>query len=232
MADAELFGQVKQLVPDIKSGDKQKLAMSTLGQLFTADWHERLILAGRAFTLDLGTITGGTDYTALTGNAAIDHDQPEIVIATDSGWLIPMEIDIAIAVDDMDAYDDITEIFFIGDRTTAVATGATATPETALNCLDGSDSFNGRCYSIVTSDITDPTAADILAFKNWQLIQVAAETAGTAPTNKTFYKKFAFPRLLAGPCSIIGYVVGTNSPTFMGSVTFAHIPTNWMPSLS
>lgn len=232
MSESELLAQVNQLTPDVKSGDKAKLAMTTLGQLFTANWHERLILAGRAFTLDLGTITGGTDYTALTGNAAIDHDQPEIVIATNSGWLIPMEIDIAIAIDDMDAYDDITEIFFIGDRTTAVAVGATATDETALNCLDGGDDFSGRCYSIVTADIVDPTAADILAFKSWQLIQVAAETAGTAPTSKTFYKKFAFPRLLAGPCSIIGYVVGTNTPTFMGSVTFAHIPTGWTPPLS
>ena len=230
--DAELHGQENQLTPSIKSGDKQKLAMTTLGQLFTANWHERLILAGRAFTLDLGTITGGTDYSALTGNAAIDHDQPEIVIAADSGFLIPMEIEIGIAIDDMDAYDDITEIFFIGDRTTAVATGATATSETALNMLDGGDAFNGRCYSIVTADITDPTAADILAFKSWQLIQVASETAGSAPTTKNFYKKFEFPRLLAGPCSIVGYVVGTNAPTFMGSVTFAHIPTSWMPSLT
>ncbi|KKN27733.1 hypothetical protein LCGC14_0861570 [marine sediment metagenome] len=231
MSEAELYGEVKQLNPDIKSGDRQKLAISTLAQLFTANWHERLILAGRAFTLDLGTITGGTDYTALTGNAAIDHDQPEIVVAADSGWLIPMEIDIGIAVDDMDAYDDITEIFFIGDRTTAVAAGATATVETALNCLDGGDAFNGRCYSIVTADITDPTAADILAFKSWQLIQVASETAGSAPFVKTYHKTFTHPRLLAGPCSIVGYVVGTNTPTFMGSVTFAHIPTTWMPTL-
>ena len=206
--------------------------MTRLAQLFTANWHERLILAGRAFTLDLGTITGGTDYTALTGNAAIDHDQPEIVIAADSGWLIPMEIDIGIAIDDMDAYDDVTEIFFIGDRTTAVASGATATIETPLNYLDGGDAFSGRCYSIVTADITDPTAADILGFKSWQLIQVASEVAGSAPFVKTYKKKFAFPRLLAGPCSIIGYVVGTNTPTFMGSVTFAHIPTGWMPPLS
>lgn len=230
--DAIIKAQERQLTPDIKSGDNQELAMTKLAQLFTANWHERLILAGRAFTLDLGTITGGTDYSALTGNIAIDHDQPEIVIAADSGWLIPMEIDIGIAVDDMDAYDDITEIFFIGDRTAAVAAGATATVEAALNCLDGGDAFNGRCYSIVTADITDPTAADILAFKSWQLIQVASETAGSAPTTKNFYKKFEFPRLLAGPCSIVGYVVGTNAPTFMGSVTFAHIPTSWMPSLT
>ncbi len=230
--EAELFGEQKQLNPDIKGEGRQKVAMTRLAQLFTANWHERLILAGRVFTLDLGTITGGTDYTALTGNAAIDHDQPEIVIAADSGWLIPMEIDIGIAIDDMDAYDDVTEILFIGDRTTAVASGATATIETPLNYLDGGDAFSGRCYSIVTADITDPTAADILGFKSWQLIQVAAETAGSAPFVKTYHKKFAFPRLLAGPCSIIGYVVGTNTPTFMGSVTFAHIPTGWMPPLS
>jgi hypothetical protein len=98
--------------------------------------------------------------------------------------------------------------------------------------LDGGDRFNGRCYSIITGDITNPVTSDILFFKKYTLIQVVAETAGSAPVTMNYYKKFTVPRFLAGPCSIIGFVTGTNAPTFMGSVTFAHIPTGWMPSLS
>lgn len=218
---------VDQIAPSVLSEGQAYPTMTKLGQLFVADWHTKLVLAGRAFTLDLGTISGAASYTALTGNATVDNDQPEIVIAADSGWLIPMEIDIGISVDDMAAYDDVVDMLFIADRSQAVAAGATATVEVPNNLLDGAAAFSGRCYSIVTGDITDPVCSDILGYKYYELTQVAAETAGSGPATKGFYKKFEIPTLLAGPCSIIGWVTGTNTPTFMGSIKFAHIPASW-----
>lgn len=225
----EILAKVNQIPADVLSeGDQEEVALSKLGQLFTADWHTRLVLAGRAYTLDLGTVAAAA-YTGLTGNAAPDLDQPEIVIAVDTGWLIPMEIDIAIAVDDMDAYNDTTDIMFIADRSAAMAAGTgTATVEVPNNLLDGGGAFGGRCFSIITADITDPVPADVLGYRNWTPIQLGAETAGGVPTNKHFYKKFEIPTLLAGPCQIIGYVTGTNTPTFIGSVKFAHIPAGWV----
>ena len=221
--------RVDQLVASVLSnGDQEYPAMSKLGQLFTADWHTRLVLAGRAYTLDLGTVAA-TAYTALTGNAAPDLDQPEILIAVDSGWLIPMEIDINIAVDDQDAYDDVTDIMFIVDRTAAQAAGATGTVEVPNNLLDGGDAFEGRCFSILTGGITTPVPADVLAYSNWTPIAMAAEAGGTLPAvNKNLRKKFEIPTLIAGPCQIIGYVTGTNTPTFIGSVKFAHLPSSWV----
>jgi hypothetical protein len=229
----DVKGQIQQMSvsPQGTDGDKAFLSTSKLGELFTIGWQQRLAMAGLVYTLDLGTITGGDSYTALTGNASVDHDQPEIVIAIDSGFLIPIEIDLAVAVNDTDAYDDMTEVLFIADRDATVAAGATATVETALNNLDGASAFSGRCYSIVTSDITDPTCSDILGFKRWEVTQVAAETAGTVESAlQTFYKYFQVPKFIAGPGAIIGYVVGTNAPTFMGSVTFAHVPAGWYPT--
>jgi len=220
----EIQALVDQTSPSVVAeGSKEQPAMTTMRQLFTADWHQRLILAGYAYTLDLGTVAA-TAYTALTGNAAVDLDQPEIVIAIDSGWLVPMEIDIAVAVDDQDAYNDVTDMCFIADRAATVAAGITATIETANNLLDGGAAFAGRCYSICTGACGSPTVSDVLAYRNWTVTQVGTETAGSVPANKHLYKKFEMPTLLAGPCAIIGYVTGTNTPTFIGNVKFAHIP--------
>lgn len=227
---ADIKAQVEQIPPSqLTDGQRDYLRQSVLGQLFTADWHQRLVLAGYAYTVDFGTVAAST-YTALTGNAAPDLDQPEIVIAADSGFLVPMEIDIAIAVDDMDAYDDVTDIVFIADRSQAEAAAATATVEVPNNLLDGGAAFSGRCYSIVTGNITAPVPSDVLATWHWELTQVATEVGGVAPAIKKAYKTFAIPTLLAGPCQIIGYVTGTNTPTFTGSVKFANVPAGFFPT--
>jgi len=42
------------------------------------------------------------------------------------------------------------------------------------------------------------------------------------------YKEFDIPKFLAGPCSIIGFVTGTDTPEFSGSFQFAHIPASWV----
>jgi len=219
---------VKQSEPEVYTdGTEQELRQTRLGQLLTADWHQNLIMSGRAFSADYGTIAA-TDITALTGNAAVDLDQPEIVIGVDTGFLIPMEIEIDIQVNDDDAYDDITRIAFFADRTDNVAdAAATATVETPLNMLDGGESFSGRSFSIVTSNITAPVPADYLGGATWTNIQLAAEVGGLPTTNKHLHKIFTHPKLLRGPCSIVGWITGTNTPTFTGSVKFAHVPASW-----
>jgi len=220
---ANIKAQAQGLNPVVVGeGDYGFVSMSKIGQLFTADWQTKLVLAGKAFTLDLGA--GGT---GLTGNSAIDADQPEVLVAVDSGYLIPMEVNIDIYVDDCDAYDDVVDIDFIADRSQAQST-ATATAETANNLLDGAGAFGGRCWSIVSGNITAPVESDILCSMHYELTQVGTETAGNSHGVLGLHKVFSVPRFLAGPCQIIGYVTGTNTPTFMGSVIFAHIPSSWI----
>jgi len=224
--------RVNQLSPSVfTAGDQEKLTLSQIGQIWTADWHQRLIAAGKAYTLDLGTI-GATDWTALTGNAAVDDDQPEVLIAIDSGYLIPMEIEIDVVVDDFDAYDNITQITFIADRSQGEGAGATGTVEVANNLLDGGELFAGRCYSIVTSDVSAVVMNDYLGGKYWTNIQLGTEVGAAVPAEKSFKKVFRFPTILKGPCQIAGYVIGTNTPTFMGAVKFAHVPATWFPTPS
>ena len=228
----EVKAKVDQISPDVLAeGDMENVRMTKLGQIFTADWKQRLALAGRVFTLDLGTIAGEGSYSALTGNAAYDNNQPEAIIAIDTGWLIPLEIDIGISVNDMDAYNDFTQIVWAIDRTQTQAAGETGTVATANNMLDGGPAFSGRCYTILTGDTSNaPASVEVIASKFWELTITAAEAATNVPANLSLYEKFNYPILVAGPCHIVGYVVGTMTPTFMGSVTFAHVPTSWFPT--
>ncbi len=231
----EILGLVDQIpVSVLMEGEKENIPISKMGQLFTADWHQRLALAGRVFTMPLGTITGEGSYSALTGNAkangtSVDNDQPEIIIAIDTGWLIPIEIDIGISATDLDAYNDYLNVLFIADRSQTVAAGESGNIITAINLLDGGDAFSGRCYDTISSDITNPVCSDVLGFRYWEITQLAAEVLAHVPATFNFYKKFDIPRFLAGPCSIIGFVNGIVAPTYMGSVTFAHVPTSWIP---
>ncbi len=225
----EVKAKVDQISPEVLAeGDMENIRMSKLGQLFTVDWKQKLALAGKVFTLDLGTITGDGSYTALTGNAAFTTLQPEAIIAIDTGWLIPLEIDIGISVNDANAYDDFTQIAFAIDRTKTQVAGLTGTIETALNVLDGGPAFPGRCYSILTGNVAAVASVEVIASAFWELTLCVAESGGSVPATLNLYKKFDYPILVAGPGYIVGYIVGTNTPTFMGSVTFAHIPSSWI----
>lgn len=225
----EVKGKVDQIAPTIlKEGQIENIAMSKIGQLFTVDWVTRLAMAGRVYSMPLGLTGGETTYSPLTGNVAVDNNQPEVVIAIDTGWLIPIEIDINIGVDDMKAYGEIVNILFIGDRSQTVAAGETGNVVTAVNLLDGGDAFSGRCYDTIASNIPNPVTSDLLGFKFWELTQLAGEAAGKSPPTKNYHKKFEVPRFLAGPCSIIGTVTSSNSPKYFGSVVFAHLPVSWI----
>ncbi len=229
---SDIRAKISPFSPDVYSGSGTDfLTQSKVGQLFTAGWKERFLLAGRVFTAPLGTLAA-TAHTGLTGNAAVDLDQPEFKLGVDSGILIPLEIDINILANDADAYDDVTQVAFYGDR----SQGLNATDEalgnaiTCLNLLDGGDAFGGRATETVGTDIDDPVVSDMLGRKFWELTQVAAEVAGTAPSTMNFHKEWDVPHLLRGPASIVGYITGTNTPTYQGHVTFAHIPTTWIPT--
>lgn len=231
---SDIKAKISPFAPDVYSGSGTDfLTQSKIGQLFTAGWKERFLLAGRVFQAPLGTV-GATSHTGLIGNTAVDLDQPEFLLGVDSGILIPLEIDINILVDDFNAYDDIIQFAFWGDR----SQGLNATDEalgnaiTVLNLLDGGDAFSGRATETVGTDITDPVHSDYLGGHFIENTQLAAEVAGTVPPSFNFHKEFTagVHHLLRGPASIVGYVTGTNAPTYQGHVTFAHLPTTWIPT--
>jgi len=209
-------------VAPLSNGQMEYPVVDKMGNLFTANWQTRLAMAGKLFSLDLGTAG-----TLLAGNHDIDADQPEFVVAVDSGWLIPVSLNISVA-SECDADADQTHLLVVADRTQAEAAGATATVETALNLLDGGDSFGGRCYSVVTGNLTAVTEADILYSK---IFASVLTTSGLVDTSVNAEYQWTHPRFLAGPCQILGYCVGVGAAQvseFIGNFVFAHLPESWV----
>lgn len=220
----DIKGKVDQLCAGapLSNGDYEYLRISKMGSLFTADWAVQLALAGRVFSLDLGT--AGTE---LAGNAAIDADQPEFVVSVNSGWLIPVELNLGVS-GDFDA-EEGAQVLVVGDRTNGEAV-LTATAETPLNLLDGGEAFSGSAYSVVTGNMTI-TEADILYDQSFKSVHLQVDSSGTIAINAVINVDHAWktPVFLAGPCQIAGYASGTATATaFTGRFTFAHLPASWV----
>lgn len=206
----------------LANAEMEHPTMSLLGQTFVANWQTRLAMAGRVFSLDLGTAG-----TQLAGNHDMTTDEPEFVVAADTGWLIPMSLNIA-AQSDCDASLDSTQVLVVADRTQSQAVGATGTVEIALNLLDGGDAFDGRCWSVITGALTAVTEADILFAK---IVHTVLTTAGHVDAAVNVNHEWLVPRFLKGPCKILGYIVGvgtTQVSAFYGNFVFAHLPVSWI----
>jgi len=225
--NSDARAKVVQADTAVITADEDYIKMSKIGQLWTADWRYKLVAAGKVYRMSIGTISGGTDVV-LVGDATsgIDLDQPEGVIAVDSGYyLIPIELEIS-GDSDTDAENDDVQVLLTADRATAVPTGTTATAETPDNLLDGGAAFPGRAYSLVTSDITDPVHSDVLFYR----FTGALGADSLHNTDFYFQKTWDYPNFIAGPCSLLLYAAGEVAFTFMGSLVFACIPSTWAPT--
>lgn len=225
---ADIQAKVNQLVPTVlEDAALEAPRMTKIGQLFTAGWRERLILAGKAYRLSIGTISGGDSFTALGTTSALDLDLPQGVVAVDDGVLIPLSVQGSVT-SDTDAVGDYVTFLLTCDRTTAVlgselAVGSNEVPD---NLLDGGPTFGGRCTSILaTTPITDPVHNDILHHDMWG--SVGANNLG--PVSFVWEKTFEYPIFLRGACSLLLYWGGTVQAHGMGSLCFAHIPASWIP---
>lgn len=226
-----LFAEARQLDHSVyTNGDADaKLRMSLLGQMYMADWKHLMVTAGKAYRMSIGTITAGDDITMVGNGTVVNLDQPFGVVAVDAGLsLIPIEVEIS-GDSDTDAAEDEVDFLMTADRTQAEAAGATATVEVPDNLLDGGPAFGGRAYSVVTADITDPVHSDVLAFKTWNVLLVAAEAGGSFRESLHYQKEFGYPTILRGPCQILMYFAGTVATTGIGSLTFGAVPSSWFP---
>lgn len=221
---------VNQIPVDVLTeGEEAYPAISLLGQLFTADWHIRAILAGWAYRISFGTISGAADITMVGDGTAIELERPEMIIAVDTGFLVPMSLNLGVN-SDTDAENDEVDILLTSDRATAVSAAelgaATATAGGPVNMLDGAPAFSGRSVKVCTADITDPVHSDVLYYNHWECL-------GADPLVLTDFNcdhTFRFPTFVAAPCSLILYVGGTEAPTFVGSFCFAHVPLKALPT--
>ncbi len=227
---AKIKGKVRQTTTDLGGeSDPQELTSTKLGQLFTANWKEKLLLGGRLYRITVGAFTADTDITQITGgggSTTLELEQPQIAVGVGSGYrLIPVELTVS-AVSDQDADGDYIRIVALMDRTTAIPTSVTGTTEAPVNMLDGSRSFPGTAYSAITTDIVDPTMDELLAFKQSAAYQVSA--AGTIISGLDLEYIPETPSIGDGPCALYVYWGGTAPVTALASLVVGVVPSNWV----
>lgn len=229
--------QVTQVVSG--DGDMGYLGMSKIGQLYTADWKNKLVAAGLVWSFHIGTLTGGGDVGLIVGGGngtTVDSDQPELIIGVDVGYyLIPLEVRV-IGQMDADANAEYGEILLFADRSQAPPTSAAGTPGvvTGNNLLDGAGAFPGRAYGGVTTDITDPVMSEFLDLEYVNVAEFVSNGSATNLTNGIVQKLKmcyapTYPELLAGACSLVVCFGGTAAVNGMINAVVACVPTSYFP---
>jgi len=223
----EIKAKVEQVTPSVLEAGMENPRMTNLGQLFTADWRQRLLLAGKLWRLTVGTFGADAEPTQIVGGGAgttLELEMPEMLIGVDAGYSLMM-VSLQVSLQSLaDAASDDIQLLAIGDRSQAPVTTGTLTVETPDNLLDGGGAFPGRAFSAVTADITDPVMSDILYFQQ----EMAAGVAVDHVRFNAVYEP-AVPSILAGPCQIAVYWGGTIAVSGMGSLVVGCVPSSWMP---
>ena len=216
-------------------GNEEMPAMSKLGELFTADWKQRLIRAGLAWQVQVGGITAGADISPVVGGGngtTMDTDQPELCVGVPSGYyLIPMEAHVATYAHSV-TDKTINTILLFADRTQSVAdtAAASSTVVTPVNLLDGATgSGTPLAQKAYTADVTDPVCSEILDFACNETL--AATGSATVQGLKMDYMPQA-PSILAGPCQVVlcWGSVNASGASGIGTIKVAVVPSSYFPT--
>lgn len=214
MSDTRAVRKINLSAVSSDSGGYNPLEATRDGSLFTADWKQRYIMAGRGYHVTVGAfstgIVGGGDGTI------IDLDQPEAGVAIPNGTaIIPIRVSVQCHVPLLATDADEAEILVAVDRATALAfDGTWATAETIFNLrTDNPNASNCTSKSACTADTTDPVLGIELARK-----VVTGDVNGT-PGFAAFWTDLNMvyepltPPIIMGPASLIVYWGGTVAVT-------------------
>ena len=229
---SKLLALVSQRNPQVHSeGAEGAARLSRLGQLFTVNWKQNLLLAGRCFGVHSGTLSAGADVALITGGGAgtvIDSDQPELAVGIPAGYyMIPLEFHASLQVDvDLDA--EVANVLLFADRTAQIPAPVIASSVlfTPYNLLDGGPESIARAQGTVSTDITDPVMDELLMFETLREADVTA--AGSVIAKLSAHYEPQIPSILKGPCSVIGCWGGTAAAAAMARFVWAEIPANWV----
>ncbi len=233
----EIKANVNQMPPDVLTeGNVEMPAISKLGELFTADWKQRLIRAGLAWQVQVGGITAGADILPVLGGGngtTMDTDQPELCVGVPSGYyLIVMEAHVATYAHSV-TDKTINTILLFADRTQSIAdTGAaSSTAVTPVNLLDGAPGQGTPlAEKAYTADVTDPVCSEILDFACNE--GYVSATPGTAIQGLKMDYVPQAPTILAGPCQVVLCWGSTNASgaSGMGSIKVGVVPAAMFPT--
>ncbi len=200
-----------------------------LGSLANADLLDSLIARGFGWHFDVGAfstpIVGGGNGTVL------DIQQPEFCISVPIGFtVIPVRLDVAVAVpvQTTDAHE--TEILIAADRISKWAGDGTVVAETPTNMrTDIATTCPATCFSAATVNITLPVLGVELAHE--LLTMNFGTNVGLENQRLHCLYEPKTPPFLVGPCAIYGYAGGSIASSVFANLDFIVIPSALLTSL-
>lgn len=228
----DIKAKTVQVTPVVTGeGDMDYAKMTKLGALFTADWRQQLILAGRVWSAKVGGVTASADILPVVGGGVgttIDIDQPELVIGVPAGYYM-ICVEAMCAVYNIPQSAGITNIVLFADRTATCAdTGVSSTITVPVNLLDGGPTFPGTCFTAGSANIAaTPVCDELLDYETMDTAGIAASGQSTMSL-KMDYKPEA-PSILKGPCQVVLCFGGIQATSGMGVVKVAVVPESYFP---
>lgn len=195
------------------------VAGDRMGHLWTADWLQHMVQAGKCFGIQVGALT-----TPIQGGGAgtiIDLDQPEVNIGVPSGRvLLPFRIDVQCEVP-ADQDGDVQEIIVGFDRL-ATNAGGTFTDEVAFN-LRTDNPATSLCdpNSAYTADQT--TAPTVIELARAQMVTNIVTSGITQGILQLLYEPKVVP-MLVGPAQLLVYWGGTQAMSGFAQVFWCELP--------
>lgn len=199
--------------PDSTSVDQ--FAVSRRKELINIPWTHQLVMEGRCYHCDVGTLTTPISWA----DTALDSNQPRIAIDVPSGTtIIPMELKIHIE----DQAGTNNEYIWI-TQTSLCGLGTDATEITPLNMrTDMPATTTCTVYSIYTNDCATQTGMLEFARFTDPFVHEA-----DAVTDHIWSALASVPPVVVGPGSLIMIADGTGTaPGGFIYASWAEMPTN------
>ena len=196
------------------------------GALYSLPWKQGLVLEGRAYHFDVGTLS-----TPIQGGGAgtvLDLDQPEAILSIPSGTsILPLRVAVQCQVPAMVTDADECEILVAVDRTAAAVADGTKTAETIFNLrTDNASSSLCTATSAYTADVTDPVLGIELARR---VIVGDLASAVAQPYNMldlVYPGEQGYAPVIVGPAMLIVYWGGTVATTGFAQIEWAEFDTS------
>ena len=233
MAIIKTVGQTDTGIARVAEDQAVDVRSTRDGALFTADWKQAMILEGRGFMINLGTLTSPVTGGG-SGGLTIEKGAPEFAIGIPRGTsLLPLLVDIVCGepLGTLDA-DEVDICLAVDqDKDNGVASGSFNVVKPPIYNMNTLHNRSSACWcnQQYTATMTAPVNDIELA----HVTKTFEQLAGTGTKSTAFWQGFAMhyePKTLViinGPAMFLGYFGGTSAATGFVTCQWIELPTSY-----
>ena len=188
------------------------------GALFTAPWELALVMEGKVFGTQAGTVT-----TGIAGHATIDADQPEFAIRAAADTLVIIPLRLLALAQSFETTLGIHELMWAASNID-VANGTSTATAVAMNYnMSSSNAATAVTRHTYSANGTDPLTADnhIELVRNAGVFDSDAATSGITGLQALWCARDNIAPVLARTGSIVGYGGGGTTANFFFQAAWA-----------